>query len=535
MIDILDLEKAGLVHKEVILDGIPYLTHVKQVLVADVSVPRLAIVSYLPESTTIPILQLCIKTIKKFTDTPYELWVCDNNSPIENIQWLLDEPDVNVILNRTSVPESGSYANAIGLELAAHFVHPETLYFMTLHQDTAPCRKGWLSYLLSKFDDQTRAVGVREDKSRIKEGILHVLGYIVDFQLFKNLNLSFYPDLPEFDIGDKVIYELQQHGYQYFYAPNTLWDESLIDKIANGEHFKKISVDRSLDENGNVFFLHLGRGVLKSQEKYASQGKSIEVWSSFIEDHLLHDDDSDKHTQVKLNQIEEKVEKNLWYSLRRYYVDKFFVENINVFEKGSSILDIGGKKFNKRGEFDIEEYNLSVKYANLDESTEPDFLCDATAIPTSDNTFDGVVLAEVLEHVPFPKEALKEAYRVLKPNRKVLITTPFMLYLHPDPSDYCRYTDQWYQEVLEDIGFHNIIIHKHGLFPSVVASLLKSWAYELVKTKQSRSGLKNKIFSTFALWFTKKAFAMEQQKFYRENKKLAGHTTGFGIIASKQI
>ena len=271
----------------------------------------------------------------------------------------------------------------------------------------------------------------------------------------------------------------------------------------------------------------MGRGVLKSQNKYANQDKSIEVWTSFIRTHLLKD------VYIKLAKIKERVEEDLWYSLRRYYVDKFFIENISIFRQGSRILDIGGKKLNKRGEFDIGEYDLSVEYANLDESTKPDFLCDVTAIPASDDTFDGIILAEVLEHVPFPKDALKEAYRILKPGSYMLSTTPFMFHLHADPSDYCRYTDQWYKETLEDIGFRNYMIYKHGLFPSVIASLLKNWAYELTGVEQPKTKLKSKLLAAFSLWFTKKSFAMEQQQFYKKNKKLNGHTTGFGIIALK--
>src|SRR5688572_20395135 len=136
----------------------------------------------------------------------------------------------------------------------------------------------------------------------------------------------------------------------------------------------------------------------------------------------------------------EKLLNENWYSLRRYYVDTFFLDNINIFKAKSHILDIGGKKKNKRGVFDIEIYDLNVKYANLDASTEPDYLCDIHKLPIESNTFDGVVLAEVLEHVSDPKQVLKEAYRVMKTGGKLMITTPFMFHIHADPTDYARYT-----------------------------------------------------------------------------------------------
>ena len=191
---------------------------------------------------------------------------------------------------------------------------------MTLHQDIAPCKRGWLSYLLSKFDDNIKAVGVREDKSRVKEGILHVLGYVIDFQLFRQLHLSFYPDLPDYDVGDKVIVTIRENGYQYFNTPNTLWNQSLIVKIKN-ENIRNFNVDRSLDDTNQVIFMHLGRGVAKSQGEYLDGDKSLSTWESFINQHLLM---LDQRSETEIAQIEHKVLHDIWYSFRRYYVDRFF-------------------------------------------------------------------------------------------------------------------------------------------------------------------------------------------------------------------
>jgi ubiquinone/menaquinone biosynthesis C-methylase UbiE len=46
------------------------------------------------------------------------------------------------------------------------------------------------------------------------------------------------------------------------------------------------------------------------------------------------------------------------------------------------------------------------------------------ALPYPDNTFDGVILSEILEHVERDVDGLKEVYRVLKPGGVVAITVP---------------------------------------------------------------------------------------------------------------
>lgn len=45
-------------------------------------------------------------------------------------------------------------------------------------------------------------------------------------------------------------------------------------------------------------------------------------------------------------------------------------------------------------------------------------------LPFPDNTFDGVILSEILEHIEDDVRGLKEVFRVLKPNGVVAITVP---------------------------------------------------------------------------------------------------------------
>lgn len=176
-----------------------------------------------------------------------------------------------------------------------------------------------------------------------------------------------------------------------------------------------------------------------------------------------------------------KLQTELWYSVRRYYVDKFFLESISYILDNSSVLDMGGKKANKRGVFNIEKYNFNVKYANIDAITNPDYLCDISSVPVEDCSFDCVILSEVIEHLQDPVKVLEEAFRVLKQGGILLMITPFMFHVHADPYDYACYTYYWYLENLPNIGFSNIKVEKQGRIFSVAANLLKIYAYELSK------------------------------------------------------
>ena len=53
-------------------------------------------------------------------------------------------------------------------------------------------------------------------------------------------------------------------------------------------------------------------------------------------------------------------------------------------------------------------------------------------LPIKSESYDGVILGELLEHVSMPEKIIKEVYRILKPNRYLFITTPNVDRLTPN-------------------------------------------------------------------------------------------------------
>ncbi|MBI5248485.1 MAG: hypothetical protein HY912_03225 [Desulfomonile tiedjei] len=275
------------------LDGREYEVEVHRQVAISPDSPRLVVVSNLRNSSAVSLLDACLDSIERFTPEPHEVWVIDNNSPRGNVRRLLERPEINVALNRTEPlpPEAraqdvscppdqlnwGRYANAVGLELAARLIDPATRYFMSMHMDTLVCRSGWMSFLKGKLRNGTAAAGVRMDRTRTPEGVLHVLGYMVDFALFQELNLDFFPQLPEFDVGDLVTVKLREAGFGVFACPNTVWEPDLVQGIPDCSPLKTLHVDRAFDDDGNVIFLHLGRGIRRSTGEHRN-GTSVEEW-----------------------------------------------------------------------------------------------------------------------------------------------------------------------------------------------------------------------------------------------------------------
>ncbi|MGC8658725.1 MAG: glycosyltransferase family 2 protein [Desulfomonilaceae bacterium] len=288
------------------IDGRNYSIELFQQTALPVGSPRLIVVSHLANEVGKGLLKTCLDGIQHFTPESHEVWVVDNNSPRENLDWLLERNGVNIALNRVEPlpPEAhsgladheivedqknwGSYANAIGLEIGIRLIDPLSTLVMFMHMDTFPCFPGWLSFLRSKIVNNVRAAGVRLDRTRTPEGVLHVLGYMVDFQLYKRLGLNVFPDLPQRDVGDNVTLRLREEGYEIFACNNTLWSPELDERIPAGAPLKRVRVDRAFDDDWNIIFLHLGRGVRKSIGEHKT-GTGFETWSDLIYNSLIKD------------------------------------------------------------------------------------------------------------------------------------------------------------------------------------------------------------------------------------------------------
>lgn len=74
-------------------------------------------------------------------------------------------------------------------------------------------------------------------------------------------------------------------------------------------------------------------------------------------------------------------------------------------------------------------------------------------VPVESESFDAVISTQVLEHVEDPAVYLEECARVLKPGRRMLLSTHGIMVYHPDPVDYWRWTGEGLQRAVTSAGF----------------------------------------------------------------------------------
>jgi len=230
-----------------------------------------------------------IESFKKFSEHPIEIYLVDNFSPDGVIEELRKIEDINLILNRgefrsilNGYPDS--VLNAVGIDIASRFI--KTRYMFTCHNDVLANKHGWLNYLKSKISDRVAGASFGEDNSRINA--MHISGCLIDLELYESNRRNWYPSWNSdkemsWDVGDHYTKFLRDQDFKYYVCRNTHNDPGLLDNI-DDELIKKhqIHADKAISDDGDILYLHLGRGITKFAGIYNKPGRTTYTeWINF--------------------------------------------------------------------------------------------------------------------------------------------------------------------------------------------------------------------------------------------------------------
>ncbi|MBI3627200.1 MAG: class I SAM-dependent methyltransferase [Candidatus Sungbacteria bacterium] len=111
-----------------------------------------------------------------------------------------------------------------------------------------------------------------------------------------------------------------------------------------------------------------------------------------------------------------QVEREHYFNWRYIKAERWMsywhqLENV-VSTKPQSVLEIGvGNSIVRET---LKKLNIQVTTVDIDASLNPDLVASVVKLPLADNSFDTVLAAEILEHIPFGEleNALGELHRV---------------------------------------------------------------------------------------------------------------------------
>ena len=162
--------------------------------------------------------------------------------------------------------------------------------------------------------------------------------------------------------------------------------------------------------------------------------------------------------------------RNGYTTYRRLWIDSC----LGVFagEMNGVVIDLGGKRENKRGLFKPPEYQARAWwYINLDWVTAPSIFADVNRTPLQAGSADCILCTEVLEHLQDPQACVDEIYRLLRDDGLVFASTPFFYPVHADPYDYQRFTDDGLRQLFRN--FRSVTIYRMGGYPGVLGLMLE--------------------------------------------------------------
>ncbi|MCX7661080.1 MAG: class I SAM-dependent methyltransferase [Candidatus Omnitrophica bacterium] len=146
---------------------------------------------------------------------------------------------------------------------------------------------------------------------------------------------------------------------------------------------------------------------------------------------------------------------------------------------GDRVLDIGcGSKIYRR--FISPNFYIGLDISKL---SYADIIGNVKCLPFKDNSFDSVIITEVLEHIEEPLIALNEIERVLKSSGIVYLTVPMTWGLHYEPADFWRFTKYSLIYLFKRTNLKIINLERIGGVFSVVGARLADFLYALISKK----------------------------------------------------
>lgn len=208
---------------------------------------------------TLDFTRFCLRSIRKFTNYPYEVIVVDNDSKDESLEYLKSLSWIRLSeRSHTAGEPRGSYDESSALDLALENCNTE--FFISMHSDTFVIKQNWLKDLISYFGNDENVACVGSGKIELTPKWRILLKKTTDFKALKR---KLFPK-------SKPSGKLRYHNRTIccFYRTEILRRENLSFLMAR---------DQGLTSGQKLYFELLDRGY-----------KTVELPPSIMANYVIH-------------------------------------------------------------------------------------------------------------------------------------------------------------------------------------------------------------------------------------------------------
>jgi hypothetical protein len=225
------------------------------------------------------LIDVFIRSFERFCPSNIEChFIVVENSDNESYKDHVISLSKNITWLQNPISEINSEANGIGVVRGLSSVDDEFVF--VAHCDTCVTSETFFHEMLRKKAEGFKLIGTVLDPARINA--VHISGFYVEKSLIESSDIMpvYEGGVQILDVGDSLTKKCRDENIPYFCFKNTFNNYELSSSISKA--FKDFHVDRSVDKNGNIMFMHLGRGIPKTQNKYNKPNRVyLPDWYSF--------------------------------------------------------------------------------------------------------------------------------------------------------------------------------------------------------------------------------------------------------------
>lgn len=218
--------------------------------------------------------EICVRSIKRHCPDTWRIRhiVVENSNDMSYKTRTEAQGNILWIQNPTDKTEAAANAHAVEVAMKA----VTAPWVLILHCDTAVCSQAFYKAIEAKVNEGYQLIGTERYPSATGENCFHCSGIFAAADVAKQANY----DSKKIDACDDLTFWCREHKIKRMCFRNTFNMPSLANTLQ--DKYCNFHVDRCVDDDGNVIFLHLGRGIPKTNGSYKKPGRVyLREWLSF--------------------------------------------------------------------------------------------------------------------------------------------------------------------------------------------------------------------------------------------------------------